>query len=401
MKRNNRKRILVVSHALELGGVERSLIGLLSAIDSSLCEVDLFLLRHEGELLKYIPDYINLLPEVRAYTVLARPMKDTLCEGHLLLTLARLVGKLAAKCFARKKGMRDTDIQIEYSHKYTYRFLPVIQQNIEYDFAISFLTPHYIVLNKVKAKKKAAWIHTDYSQIQINTKSELNMWRPYDYIVSISETVSIEFLKKFPSLKDKVIIIENIIPKDIVIQQAEQKDVSDELINHGIKLLSIGRYCIAKNFDNIPDICQRLCEKGLDVYWYIIGFGTEEELIKQKIKESKMDKRVILLGKKENPYPYIKYCDAYIQPSRFEGKCVAVREAQLLGKPVIITDYPTSSAQLENGVDGLIIPLENEKCSSALCKILFNDQILKKLHNNCIKKDYSNSDEIVKVYKLL
>lgn len=120
----------------------------------------------------------------------------------------------------------------------------------------------------------------------------------------------------------------------------------------GIKLLSIGRFCTAKNFDNIPNICHRLCEKGLDVYWYIIGFGSEEGLIKRKIKENRMEERVILLGKKDNPYPYIKHCDLYVQPSRFEGKCVSVREAQMLGKPVVITDYPTAKSQLKNGIDG-------------------------------------------------
>ena len=112
----------------------------------------------------------------------------------------------------------------------------------------------------------------------------------------------------------------------------------------GIRLLSIGRYCTAKNFDNVPDMCARLLQSGLDVYWYIIGFGPDEALIRQKIAEANMEERVILLGKKENPYPYIKACDLYVQPSRYEGKSVTVREAQLLGRPVVIARYATSSS---------------------------------------------------------
>ena len=84
-----------------------------------------------------------------------------------------------------------------------------------------------------------------------------------------------------------------------------------------------------------------------DFKWYIIGFGPEEELIRQRIAEYKMESHVILLGKKENPYPYIKTCDIYIQPSRYEGKSVSVREAQILCKLVIITDYPTSNSQIK------------------------------------------------------
>lgn len=93
------KRILIVSHGMELGGAERSLIGLLDALDPGRCRVDLFLLRREGELLADIPQYVRLLPEIPAYTVLARPMKDTLREGHVLLTAARLAGKLAARLY--------------------------------------------------------------------------------------------------------------------------------------------------------------------------------------------------------------------------------------------------------------------------------------------------------------
>ena len=66
-KKNYKKRILIVSHALELGGAERSLIGFLNTIDTTKYSVDLFLLRHEGELLNMIPKEINLLPEISAY----------------------------------------------------------------------------------------------------------------------------------------------------------------------------------------------------------------------------------------------------------------------------------------------------------------------------------------------
>ena len=96
-----KKKLLIVSHALELGGAERSLIGLLNAFDFEKYDVDLFLLRHEGELMREIPSAVNLLPEIRAYTVLARPIKRTLKEGHFILSMARLAGKMAAAKYNR------------------------------------------------------------------------------------------------------------------------------------------------------------------------------------------------------------------------------------------------------------------------------------------------------------
>lgn len=396
-----KKKVLIVSHALELGGAEKSLIGLLDAFDEKQYSVDLFLLRKEGELLNVIPSYVNLLPEISAYTVLARPMLTTVREGHLVLTAARLIGKIAAKIYDKKNNLNDSMVSLEYSHKYTMPFLPRIQPNKEYDLAISFLTPHYFVAKKVNAKKKIAWIHTDYSKVQVNIPSEEKMWGGYDYIASISDAVTKNFLDVFPSLANKIILIENILPKNLIENQMNEFVPNNEMPENGIRILSIGRYCTAKNFDNIPDICSKLIALGLDVYWYIIGFGGCEELIREKIKEFHMEKRVILLGKKDNPYPYIKACDFYIQPSRYEGKCVTVREAQMLGKPVIITAYATATSQLEAGVDGIIVPLENEKCAKQIAKVLCNSTIQEQLRYNCKMRDYSNIQEVNKLYKLV
>ena len=396
-----KKKLLIVSHALELGGAERSLIGLLDALDPALWDTDLFLLRHEGELMSAIPAHINLLPVIPAYTVLARPMKDTLEEGHILLTAARLAGKIAAKQYDKNHRYTDSGVSLEYSHKYTYRLMPKIQPDTKYDLAISFLTPHYICAHNVQAKKKIAWIHTDYSRVQVNRESELAMWDRYDHIASISDAVTESFLGTFPELKEKIILIENILPERLIRQQAEAFSVDSEMSTKGIRLLSIGRYCTAKNFDNVPDMCARLLQYGLDVYWYIIGFGGDEALIRQRIKEAGMEERVILLGKKENPYPYIKACDLYVQPSRYEGKCVTVREAQMLGKPVVITRYATSASQLEDGVDGVIVSMDNERCAMGIVELLNDPRKVHALSEACLKRDYTNAQEVEKIYQLM
>ena len=397
------KRILIVSHAMELGGAERSLIGLLNVLDPKRYEIDLFLLRHEGELLEYIPEYVHVLPKVAAYTVLARPMKDTLREGHFWLTGVRLYAKIKAARYNKKHQYKDSAVALEYSHKYIKRYIPKINPTVEYDLAISFLTPHYFVAEKVRAKKKIAWIHTDYKKVQINIPSETVMWGKYDYIASISEEVSKSFLEVCPSLRSKLILIENILPERLIKRQAMELDVTKEMpvIKDGFRLLSIGRYCIAKNFDNVPAICSCLLKKGFKVKWYIIGFGGDEELIRQKIAESKMEEYVILLGKKENPYPYIRACDLYVQPSRYEGKSVTVREAQMFAKPVVITAYPTSGSQLEDGVDGVVVPMDNEGCADGIAKLLNDPKKMQSLSEACRRRDYSNQKEVEKLYELL
>lgn len=396
-----KKRLLIVSHTLELGGAEKSLIGLLNALDPNICDIDLFLLRQEGELMGEIPSYINLLPQIPAYTVLARPVKDTLKEGHIILSAARIAGKIAASMYERLHKYTDSDVALEYSHKFTCLFMPKIKPDKEYDLAISFLTPHYFVAQKVRAKKKIAWIHTDYSHVQVDVSSEIAMWRVYDYIVSISDAVTDSFLAIFPELKDKIILIENILPERLVKKQADAFSVKNEMLATGLRLLSIGRFCNAKNFDNVPDICRRLREQGLDITWYLIGFGGDETLIKKRIQEAGMQDYVRILGKKGNPYPYIKECDVYVQPSRYEGKCVTVREAQMMGKPVVITNYETAKSQLEDGVDGVILPLDNQKCADGIFDLLKRNGLLDLLASNCQKRDYSNANEVKKIYRIL
>lgn len=389
------KKILIFSHAMEIGGAERALLGLLEMIDTTKYSVDLFLMRHEGELMKYIPDKINVLPEIPQYSCLAVPLVDVLKKGHFGMAFGRYIGKRKAKKRVQEIGLPlDNDVALQYSHKFTSKYAPSVS-DVEYDLAISFLTPHYFVAEKTKAKKKIAWIHTDYSKVAVDKEEQLKMWSCYDKIVSISDAVTQSFLKNFPKLKGKMVVIKNIMPMHYMNKLSEMAVSNDEMPTDGsVSLLSIGRFCTAKNFDNIPNICKRIRANGINVVWYIIGFGADEGLIRKKIEEEGMEDYVRILGKKENPYPYIKKCDIYVQPSRYEGNCVSVREAQILNKPVVITNYATSGSQLIDGYDGIVVPMDNQGCAEGIVQLLNNKELMNKLSENTKTVDYTNSVEI-------
>ncbi len=393
------KNILIISHAMEIGGAERALLGLLYSIDYTKYKVDLFLCRHDGELLKEIPKDVNLL-DTNQSRYLAIPMKLLLKEKAFKMLYGRLKAKILSKNTVKKLGLKpENQVALTYSHKYTYQYMDFINLNKEYDLAISFLTPHYICINKCNAKKKIAWIHTDYSTIDIDVKTELDMWNKFDYIASISDQCTKAFLEKFPTLEDKIIRIDNIVTKEMLEKQSNEN--IDEMKDDCIKLLSVGRFSYAKNFDNVPEICSEILKSETNVKWYIIGFGGDEQLIKDKIKEYNMQEHVIILGKRSNPYPYIKACDIYVQPSRYEGKAVTVREAQILHKPVIITKFPTSSSQLVDGVDGVVVPMDNKECAKGIIDFINNKGLQSNIINNLKNKDYSNSSEVEKIYKLI
>ena len=397
-------RIFIAMHYMEIGGAETALVGLLNALDPARVDVDLFLYHHRGEMMQFIPEWVNLLPQIPKYSVLERPIVELVKRGFWGIAAARLWAKwLSQKAYKRSGSTLENNGGLDKMSKCTTPLLPKINQSVTYDLAISFLTPHRIVAEKVKAKKKIAWIHTDYTRVWVDAEDELKVWQKYDYVASISGDVTNTFLQVFPSLAPKIVEIENTLSPTFVRKRAELQNVDKEIRHEGtITLLSVGRFSDAKNYDNVPDICKRLInETKLNIKWYIIGYGGDEALIRKKIKEAGMEEHVILLGKRSNPYPYIKACDIYVQPSRYEGKSVTVREAQMLCKPVVVTNYPTAPSQIRSGIDGVIVPMDNEGCAHGLAEVICDKPLQERIIAHLKTHDYGNESEVEKIYTLI
>ena len=395
-----KKKILFIMPSMFIGGAERSLLGLFEVIDYEKYDVSLFLYRHEGEFLSYIPEQVHLLPSMKEYGTFDVPIRSLLFSRRWMFGLARLISKVALKLHClisgEKKGVW---MSMQYTARYLLPLLPEIPG--EYDLGVMFLGVADPLIHKVKAKKKVTWCHTDYDTLYPNKGIDRKTYEAVDHVVFVSDACREKMTRLYPSLTDKTRVIENILGEKLLLQQAEVPVNDMPHLDDGYILLSIGRFSNAKNFDNVPGICKSLLDKGLNVKWYLIGYGGDESLIRQKIAESGMEQNVIILGKKENPYPYIKACDLYVQPSRYEGKCVTVREAQMLGKPVVITRYATSSSQLEDGVDGVIVPMDNESCAEEIAALLSNPERMTRLSRACQGRDYSNRQEIDKLYLMM
>lgn len=399
----SKPRIFINIHYLEIGGAESALIGMLQMLDPSRVDVDLFLNDHRGEMMAYIPEWVNILPECKSYTMIERPIKEVIKAGYLHIAAARLWAKLRFWSYARRKHPSDGSALFGYVGKCVTPMLPSLKHLGEYDLAISFVTPHNIVFDKVQAKKKVCWIHTDYTRIDTNAAIELPVWDGYDRIISISEDVTRNFCRIFPLLRNKITEIENILSPEFIHRRAEAEPRPSDMpaAENEYTLLTVGRYSYQKKLEEIPLICRLLRERGVPVRWYIIGYGGSDEYIRRAVAEEGVEDIVSILGKRENPYPYIKACDWYVQPSRYEGKSVVVREAQILGKPVIITDYPTSASQIKNGTDGVIVPMETDRCAEAMAKVLTDSDLKKRLVDYLALHDYGNGSEIEKIYSLL
>ena len=387
-------------HYMELGGAERALLGLLNAIDTNKVDVDLFLNQHTGAFMSLIPSKINLLPEIPAYSAIERPIMTNLKEGHFGIFWGRLIGRIKYKRYLHSVGRSRDGSATQYAFDGVIPFLPSLKYLGHYDMAISFLDPPHIVQDKVDADIKMEWIHADWSTIDVDEGLVASRWCRNDYIVSISKLVGERFIKKFPELKEKIIEIHNILSPAIVRGQAAKVVDLHELKTEGITLCSVGRIAYAKNFDNIPHIAKMIKEKGVKFHWYVIGPGNHKT-IDNTIYNLRVGDCVHFIGPKSNPYPWMKACDIYVQPSRYEGHSVTVREAQILLKPVIITNYPTAKSQIRDGIDGVICGMDNDSIANAIISLAQDKLKQEDLVNFLRSHDYGNECEIEKIYKLL
>lgn len=394
------RKVLISSFDMEVGGVERSLVSLLSNFDYFDNEVDLMLYRHTGDFMNLLSDKHKLLPEVKEYAMYRKSIKETFEDKLYVLAITRILANVNSKILGKIKNIEEVGyIQMQLMWKYALPFLPILDK--EYDVAISYLWPHYFISEKVKAKRKIAWIHTDYSTIETDIDMDLKMWNKFDYIMAVSEECKNAFLKKYPSLKGKVRVMENITSPEFIGKMAEEDIEENIKEDDSFKLVSVARLSHAKGIDTAVRVLKILHNRGLtNIKWYVVGYGGDEEMIRKLIRENNLEESFILLGKKINPYPYMKIGDIYVQPSRYEGKAVTVSEAQILNKPVLITNYPTAKSQVRDKYDGVICELSVKEIANAIEDLFNNEDKLKLLEDNCKNSDYSNSYELEKLYKL-
>lgn len=401
----SKKKILIASFDLEVGGIERSLLGLLEHFDYSKYDVDLMLYSHTGDFMKFLPDNgYRLLPENPKYATFRKGIAGVAKAGHPLLALKRLKARLYADKMLKNgipEGKTPEFCQAQKCWDYTIDSLPELEG--EYDVAISFMWPHHFVAYKVKAKKKFAWIHSDYTKAFYDAPADEKIWQMFDKIVGVSEDVGKALCEVFPSLEPKTTFVENLLSQEFVRAQAKESvDISDMMLENGVfALVSVGRLVYAKAFDLAVEVCRKVLDDGYNVKWFIIGYGGDEELIKNRIKDFNVEDKFILLGKKINVYPYVERADLYVQPSRFEGKAVTIREAQMLGKACVVTNFPTAGSQVEDGIDAMLCGMSVEDIAAAIEKMIDDSELRNRIAATAYSRDYGNLEEINKLYDLI
>ncbi|SFL10904.1 Glycosyl transferases group 1 [Paenibacillus sp. 1_12] len=390
-----KKSVLFVMNNLNCGGAEKALISLLETMDYASYEVDLFLLKHEGLFLNKIPEQVHLLEEPAEYKYFDMPIKQALVaclrKGRLDVVLSRL---RAGYIFKSEKNKARSEQMV---WKYISKSLKSI--NKQYDIAVGYLekNPIYFCVDHVTANKKLGFIHNDYDKLGMDHILDMQYFDKLDHLVTVSEECGNVLKNRFPLYKHKVRVMYNIVsPAAIHKLSLEEVNMKDE----EIKLVSVGRLNRQKGFELAVETCKELVQSGYKVKWYIIGEGEERAMLERLIKVNSLQGIFNLLGIKENPYPYIKEADIYVQPSRFEGKSIAIDEAKILHKPIVITNFSTAKDQITNNENGLIVGMNAASLSIGIQTLIDNEPLRKHLVFNLSKEQLGTESEIHKLYEL-
>ena len=239
----------------------------------------------------------------------------------------------------------------------------------EFEVAIAYMdgAPSYYVTDKVRARKKILWVHSEYQKLGYDPQFDAPYFQACDKIVTISQRCRTCLVQEFPNLEDRIVVLENISGKKMIeaAANAERKTLFDGV--SGLRLLSVGRLDPAKGFDVALDTAALLKKRGIEFTWVILGEGPLRQKLEQQRSALGLEDVVLLPGATDNPYIYMKKCDILVQSSRFEGKSIVLDEAKLLAKPVVSTNYNTVGDSLIHGETGYITEMD----ADSLCEGIF------------------------------
>ncbi|WLR49142.1 glycosyltransferase [Halobacillus litoralis] len=394
-----KKRLLFIMPSLAAGGGEKSLINLLSQMDYEKYEIDLFLFNHEGIFLELVPEKVNILPINDTLEKFSLPLFQSLSTLSINKNYSLLYNRF--KYALKNRGHKNTSVKEQMNWRHLSESIPVLDK--EYDVAIGFLekTSTYFCVDKVKSKKKIGWIHIDYDHLGMDPDFDKGYFDSLDHIVTVSEECAAILKRRFPTHKSKIEVIYNIVSPNLITKMADmEQDVIEKGRSKQMNILSVGRLHYQKGFDLSIKACRILVDKGYPIIWHIIGEGEERARLTDLIHENNLEDHFKLLGLKPNPYPYMKQADIYVQTSMFEGKSIAIDEAKILNKPILVTDFSTAKDQIENGVTGIIVPKKPVDISSGIEKLLTNEELTRRLRYNLSNESLGTESEINKIYAI-
>ena len=355
--------ILITMSELGIGGTERALMGVLQAFFREGITVTLLL--ENTDISKWkdsIPKNVTIR-QLSCDTLLANALVGIIPTSYprnksaLLLKLRQFLTCLLGH------------LHVPFNKRFDYALRYCDDDPMYYDLALDFygygkFATAYLA-RKVKARKKATWIHS-ISLTRCDRTHAFFSW--YDKIYCVSEATKNAFLEHYPQYSEKAEVLYNYL--DVVQIRSMSKQKIDEPDFHGEYIIvSVGRLAPEKGYDISIRAAKLLKEKNFKFRWFLIGEGPERDALQRMISSLELSEIVVLLGAKKNPMPYIKQADLYVQSSTNEGFGLTVAEALVLEKTVVASNIESFKEQIVDGENGYLVSNTPEALSDCICKV--------------------------------
>ncbi len=389
-----KKKLLFILPALYSGGAERSLITLLTLLtQTDRYEIDLLLFRREGLFLPAVPAGVTVLDGGKKYAAF-----DGAVNGAVQYGLAHAAPGFVLDRFAYAKALKNGDRKTIW--RCLKKALPKIDK--EYDAAIGYLEGNalYYCAECVNAKRRIGYVHNDYNKLGLSAEFDRPFVAKLDHFVTVSPECADVLAQQFPEAAAKIRVIENITSPAVLQMQANETPEEFEKA-FGKKLLTVGRLNPQKGYELALAAAEKLKRDGAAYTWFCIGTGELKEALEREIAQKNLTDRFILLGERTNPYPYIAHCDVYVQPSRYEGKSIALDETKCFARPIVATRFSTVFDQLTDGKTALLAEMDGADIAAKIEALLANEALGKTLSENLKNEKVGNEEELQKFIALI
>jgi len=384
--------VLFIVGTLQSGGVSKSLVNLLNVWDSEKYETSLLLCCKEGDVFsEFIPPGVKVLysAEIEHCMGGVRSVIWFIKKGHLIMATGVLL-RLFLSIFSKASA----GLLIS-------RMMPQITED-EYDLIVDYGGQQilYYMVDKLKGKCKVSFFHNDYSKWPYYYKADRKYFPQVDRIFTISQVCVDALIQYFPSCKDKIGIMENISSPTLISSMAKELVELPDADNGTITIATLGHVCRRKGTDLSIEAAKLLKSRGIIFKWYLIGKVMESDLVDRIKSEGLMDS-FVFLGIKKNPYPYIAAADLYVHPARYEGKSIALDEAKILCKPIVVTNFSTVNDQFTDTFNASICEMAGGSVAAKIIELIEDNELRSRYVTNLKESMEDNTSEVNKLYSLL
>ncbi|MGP4067327.1 glycosyltransferase [Halobacillus sp. B29] len=375
-----KKNVVFMVINMNIGGTEKALLNMISEMPKEKFNITILMLESKGGFLNYIPDHVNV-EVLKGYStikkMLNQPAKITSIN---LLKKGRLIKAFSfSTIYLFTKVFRDRDILFKYLMKSIHYDTKHFDTAIAYAGPVDFIS--FFVLEKINAKKKIQWIHFDITKVGFDQSYMNKKYKIFDEIRVVSNEAKQKLIAQVPIIKEKTnVYLNKVSPTSIEKLSLIGHGFEDSF--NGIRILTVGRLSTEKGQDIAIKALTKLIKRGYKVKWYCLGEGGARTSYEKLIEKYQVEDYFVLLGANSNPYPYMKQCDIYVQPSRYEGYCITILEAKVLQKPIVTTNVNGVKEQINNGKTGLVTDMDADELFLSVEKLIKDANLRNQLVEN-------------------